>query len=128
MCMLRYLFSPSFSALQRAGRGWNGTRRASCNALVYEAFGQPENVVKLVYHVILSDNYGKYTKFRLDETYPVNDLGSEDIAVEMVACPVNPSDINMIQGTLICAPALISLNEDACFIQVSTQLNLLCLQ
>ena len=48
-CMLRHLFSPSFSALQRGGRGWNGTRRASCNALIYEAFGQPEKVVKLVW-------------------------------------------------------------------------------
>ena len=28
----------------------------------------------------------------------MDELGSEDVAIEMMACPVNPSDINTIQG------------------------------
>jgi NADPH:quinone reductase-like Zn-dependent oxidoreductase len=29
----------------------------------------------------------------------VASIGSEDVAVEMLACPINPSDINIIQGS-----------------------------
>ena len=52
---------------------------------------------------------------RLEKNYQVKDLESEDVAVEMIACPVNPSDINTIQGKLtFCSLYLISF-DDACF-------------
>ena len=28
----------------------------------------------------------------------MGDVGSEDVSVEMLACPINPSDVNTIQG------------------------------
>ena len=34
---------------------------------------------------------------RLEE-YPVAEMGSKDVTVEMIMCAVNPSDINQIQG------------------------------
>ena len=57
---------------------------------------------------------------RLEKNYQMNDLGSEDVAVEMIACPVNPSDINTIQGNINLLfpkyPSMIHV-----FFQVSTQ-------
>ena len=38
---------------------------------------------------------------RLEE-HPVGEVGSKDVAVEMVMCVVNPSDINQIQGDWPC--------------------------
>ena len=32
------------------------------------------------------------------EEYPVAEMGSKDVTVEMIMCAVNPSDINQIQG------------------------------
>ena len=28
----------------------------------------------------------------------MGDVGSEDVSVEMLSCPINPSDVNTIQG------------------------------
>ena len=35
---------------------------------------------------------------RLDADYPVPECGSQDVTVNMLMCPVNPADINTIQG------------------------------
>lgn len=48
--------------------------------LVYNEFGDPLNVVK----------------FRECSVPP---LGSQEVLVRMLAAPVNPADINTIQGT-----------------------------
>ncbi len=36
---------------------------------------------------------------RLVPDYPVAELGSRDISVDMLMCPINPADINQIQGS-----------------------------
>ena len=38
---------------------------------------------------------------RLEKDFPVGNMGSGDVAVEMLACPINPSDINTIQGLFL---------------------------
>ena len=35
------------------------------------------------------------------EDYPVAVLGAGDVSVNMLMCPVNPADINQIQGGLV---------------------------
>lgn len=35
---------------------------------------------------------------RLVDDYPIPELNSDDVAVEMMMCPINPADINQIQG------------------------------
>lgn len=42
---------------------------------------------------------------RLVEDYPVADVGPRDVCVDMLMCPVNPADINQIQGvtTVTCS-------------------------
>ncbi len=37
---------------------------------------------------------------RLDEEHTLKAMGSDDVTVDMLLCPVNPSDINQIQGIL----------------------------
>jgi len=36
---------------------------------------------------------------RLVPDYPVPEVGVQDVAVDMMMCPINPSDVNQIQGT-----------------------------
>ena len=38
---------------------------------------------------------------RLDSQYPVKELGDDDVAVDVMMCPINPSDINQVQGKVI---------------------------
>lgn len=38
---------------------------------------------------------------RLSTDYPVPELGAQDVCVDMIMCPVNPSDINQIQGFML---------------------------
>jgi len=55
-------------------------------AAVYNQYGNPRNVVKL-------------------ETIPLpNDLKPNEVLVKMLAAPINPADINMIQGTYGSSP------------------------
>lgn len=58
----------------------------SCLALVFERFGQPEDVVKL-------------------QEIPLAQMGAEDISIEMLASPVNPADVNVIQGVYPIKPS-----------------------
>ena len=37
---------------------------------------------------------------RLSDQPVSSELGPEDVSVEMLMCPVNPSDINQIQGIM----------------------------
>ncbi|KAM4581504.1 enoyl-[acyl-carrier-protein] reductase, mitochondrial [Odontesthes bonariensis] len=57
----------------------------TCQALIYRNYGDPSRVVQL----------GKV------DLPPV---GAKDVLVKMLAAPVNPSDINMIQGTYAILP------------------------
>ncbi|XP_069751350.1 enoyl-[acyl-carrier-protein] reductase, mitochondrial isoform X2 [Narcine bancroftii] len=54
--------------------------RAQCEALVYRKHGDPLDVIQL-------------------ENFKLSQLGDSDIQIQMLAAPINPSDINMVQGT-----------------------------
>ena len=41
-----------------------------------------------------------HVSYRLVSDYPVAEMGSTDVAVDMLMCPINPSDINQIQGII----------------------------
>ncbi|KAL7887275.1 hypothetical protein AOLI_G00049960 [Acnodon oligacanthus] len=68
----------SFSAEPLAGES---------TALVYTTHGQPSQVMKV-------------------ETLQLPSLGDQSVLVKMLAAPINPSDINMIQGTYAILPDL----------------------
>lgn len=57
-----------------------GVRNLTSKQLVYKEFGDPLHVVKF-------------------KECGVPPLGSQDVLVRMLAAPVNPADINTIQGT-----------------------------
>ena len=50
-------------------------------AVVFDAHGHPSRVL------------------RVDEAFPVAPLGPEDVLVRFTASPVNPSDLNVVEGT-----------------------------
>ncbi|KAI9999991.1 hypothetical protein NQD34_011834 [Periophthalmus magnuspinnatus] len=60
---------------------------STCQALRYNKHGDPSQVVHL-------------------ENVEVGPVGASDVLVKMLAAPVNPSDINMIQGTYAILPDL----------------------
>lgn len=60
---------------------------STCKALQYNKHGDPSQVVHL-------------------ETVELGPVGAKDVLVKMLAAPVNPSDINMIQGTYAILPDL----------------------
>ncbi|CAH1639139.1 unnamed protein product [Spodoptera littoralis] len=68
-------------------------RNLMSKQLVYSEFGDPLHVVKI----------------RESE---VPDLGSQDVLVRMLAAPINPADINTIQGKNPCLPTLPSVPGD----------------
>lgn len=70
-------------AVRRAVR----TFATQCQALVYEAHGPPKDVLQLQEH-------------------PVGDVGDHDVQLEMLAAPINPSDINQIEGKYPIKPNL----------------------
>ncbi|XP_024917086.1 enoyl-[acyl-carrier-protein] reductase, mitochondrial isoform X2 [Cynoglossus semilaevis] len=73
-----------------SGRHWShsaGRCSPTCRALVYERHGEPTQVVQL-------------------KNMDLPPLGSKDVQVKILAAPVNPSDINMIQGTYAILPDL----------------------
>ncbi|XP_067867704.1 enoyl-[acyl-carrier-protein] reductase, mitochondrial isoform X2 [Heterodontus francisci] len=61
--------------------------RERCEALVYHKHGEPLRVIQL-------------------ETLEPPQLGDSDIRVQMLAAPINPSDMNMVQGTYPILPDL----------------------
>mmetsp|Transcript_29361 Transcript_29361/g.38625 ORF Transcript_29361/g.38625 Transcript_29361/m.38625 type:complete len:369 (-) Transcript_29361:145-1251(-) len=78
------LFKASRSSLNA-----NIERYASSAAVKYEKRGQPTECLKLE---------------SLD--VDLSNLGPKDVAVEMLAAPINPSDLNMVEGTYDILPQL----------------------
>ncbi|XP_028937382.1 enoyl-[acyl-carrier-protein] reductase, mitochondrial isoform X2 [Ornithorhynchus anatinus] len=68
-------------------RGAASTSVATARALVYEQHGDPSRVLQL-----------KDVELRTP--------GGREVQVKMLAAPVNPADINMVQGTYALLPAL----------------------
>ncbi|XP_037532772.1 enoyl-[acyl-carrier-protein] reductase, mitochondrial [Nematolebias whitei] len=64
-----------------------GRYEQTCRALVYRNHGDPSRVVQL-------------------EDVPLPPTGAKDVLVKLLAAPINPSDINMIQGTYAILPNL----------------------
>lgn len=62
-------------------------RSQTCGALVYRNHGDPARVIQL-------------------ENVDLPPIGANDVLVKMLAAPINPSDINMIQGTYAILPDL----------------------
>lgn len=61
--------------------------RSSCKALLFRTHGDPNSVLQL-------------------ESMNLPPVGANDVLVKMLAAPINPSDINMIQGTYAVLPDL----------------------
>ncbi|XP_029928500.1 enoyl-[acyl-carrier-protein] reductase, mitochondrial isoform X1 [Myripristis murdjan] len=59
----------------------------TCSALLYRNHGEPSQVVQF-------------------EDVDLPSVGAKDVLVKMLAAPINPSDINMIQGTYAILPDL----------------------
>ncbi|XP_018554159.1 enoyl-[acyl-carrier-protein] reductase, mitochondrial [Lates calcarifer] len=79
----------------------------TCKALLYRRHGDPSQIVKL-------------------EEVDLPLIGAKDVLVKMLAAPINPSDINMIQGTYAILPDLPAVggNEGvAQVIEVGSQVN-----
>ncbi|XP_010729915.3 enoyl-[acyl-carrier-protein] reductase, mitochondrial [Larimichthys crocea] len=64
-----------------------GLGAQTCKALLYRKHGDPSQVVQL-------------------ENIDLPTVGAKDVLVKMLAAPINPSDINMIQGTYAILPDL----------------------
>ncbi|XP_017271109.1 enoyl-[acyl-carrier-protein] reductase, mitochondrial [Kryptolebias marmoratus] len=64
-----------------------GRHAHTCQALVYRNHGDPSRVVQL-------------------EDVALPPTGAKDVLVKLLAAPVNPSDLNMIQGTYAILPGL----------------------
>ncbi|XP_029959088.1 enoyl-[acyl-carrier-protein] reductase, mitochondrial [Salarias fasciatus] len=62
-------------------------RSQTCRALVYRTHGEPSRVIQL-------------------ENVDLPPVGANDVLVKVLAAPINPSDINMIQGTYAILPDL----------------------
>ncbi|XP_048468837.1 enoyl-[acyl-carrier-protein] reductase, mitochondrial isoform X3 [Rhincodon typus] len=77
--------------------------RGHCEALVYHKHGDPLRVIRL-------------------ETLKLPQLGDSDIRAQMLAAPINPSDMNIVQGTWR-MEAVGNMNR---FSKVSNNLPLLC--
>ncbi|CAL8339541.1 unnamed protein product [Gadus morhua 'NCC'] len=58
-----------------------------CSALMFRRHGEPSQVVEL-------------------ETLELPSVGANDVLVRMLAAPINPADINMVQGTYAFLPEL----------------------
>uniref|UniRef100_UPI0025AE7395 enoyl-[acyl-carrier-protein] reductase, mitochondrial n=1 Tax=Doryrhamphus excisus TaxID=161450 RepID=UPI0025AE7395 len=64
-----------------------GHHASTCQALVYRNHGDPSSVIRL-------------------EDLDLPQLGTKDVLLKILAAPINPSDINMIQGTYAILPDL----------------------
>lgn len=63
--------------------------------LVYAKYGTPKDVLQWVGHVRGRSEPYKTNRLQAIEIPPVE---QEDVKVKVLAAPVNPSDINVIQG------------------------------
>ena len=68
------------AALARGARRYTGHVPSSTLALVYDNHGHPSKALQL-------------------REVPVPPLGPDDVLVEMIASPVNPADLNVVEGT-----------------------------
>ncbi|KFO37655.1 enoyl-[acyl-carrier-protein] reductase, mitochondrial isoform X2 [Fukomys damarensis] len=75
--------------------------RHCCAASSYSAFADPSRVRALVY-----GNHGDPAKVVELKNLELAAVGGSDIRVRMLAAPINPSDINMIQGNYGLLPKL----------------------
>lgn len=69
------------------GCHWSTREASSCRALRYSKHGDPSQVVHL-------------------ENIELRPVGTNEVLVKMLAAPINPSDMNMIQGTYAILPEL----------------------
>lgn len=86
-----------------------GLRAQTCTALRFRKHGDPSQVVQL-------------------ENVDLPPVSSKDVLVKVLAAPINPSDINMIQGTYAILPDLPAVggNEGvAQVVQVGSQVKIL---
>ncbi|XP_060906167.1 enoyl-[acyl-carrier-protein] reductase, mitochondrial [Labrus mixtus] len=77
-----------------------GLATQTCKALLYRKHGDPSQVVQL-------------------EDIDLPPLGSNDVLVKILAAPINPSDVNMIQGTYAILPDLPAIGGNEGVAQVS---------
>ncbi|XP_051920467.1 enoyl-[acyl-carrier-protein] reductase, mitochondrial [Hippocampus zosterae] len=75
------------AALLGAAKAQNIRRLSRCQALVYANHGDPSGVIQL-------------------KNVDLRPVGPKDVLVKILAAPINPSDINMIQGTYAILPQL----------------------
>lgn len=61
----------------------------TARAIIYNAYGEPAETIKC-------------HSYKID----VDSLKPDDVVVETVACPINPSDINQIQGVYPSRPPI----------------------
>ncbi|XP_059805282.1 enoyl-[acyl-carrier-protein] reductase, mitochondrial isoform X2 [Hypanus sabinus] len=82
---LRRLQSESFQPARALAT--SAAARRQCEALVYHRHGDPVDVIQL-------------------ERINLSQPGDNDVRIKMLAAPINPSDINMMQGTYAILPDL----------------------
>ncbi|XP_077383944.1 enoyl-[acyl-carrier-protein] reductase, mitochondrial isoform X2 [Festucalex cinctus] len=87
VCSRRLLTSALYKHRRGAAQANNIRHQSRCKALVYTNHGDPSHVIQL-------------------ENMDLPPVGPKDILVKILAAPVNPSDINMIQGTYAILPDL----------------------
>ncbi|XP_061919951.1 enoyl-[acyl-carrier-protein] reductase, mitochondrial isoform X2 [Entelurus aequoreus] len=80
-------YRPHTDHLTRPAAALYGHHAASCDALVYRHHGEPSSVIQL-------------------EEVALPLVGAKDVLVKILASPINPADINMIQGTYAILPEL----------------------
>ncbi|XP_061632689.1 LOW QUALITY PROTEIN: enoyl-[acyl-carrier-protein] reductase, mitochondrial [Phyllopteryx taeniolatus] len=84
----RSLLAAALFKRRRGAAQANHVRHLSrCKALVYANHGDPSHVIQL-------------------ENVDLPPVGPKDVLVKIMAAPINPSDINMIQGTYAILPDL----------------------
>ena len=85
---------PRRSAPSRARR-WSANARFSSLAASHGGDALPKTTRAVVF-----DAHGHPSRvLRVDEAFPVAALGPEDVLVRFTASPVNPSDVNVVEGT-----------------------------
>ncbi|XP_077577106.1 enoyl-[acyl-carrier-protein] reductase, mitochondrial [Stigmatopora nigra] len=96
----RNLLSATLSKCRQGGAASNHVRPlSSCKALVYRNHGEPSQVIQL-------------------ENVNLPSVGPKDVLVKILAAPINPSDINMIQGTYAILPDLPAIGGNEGLAQV----------
>ena len=82
----RHKFTTSMCIFKRRGWRYYSTPTESLS-VIYSQYGDPNKVLQI-------------------QRSPVPKLGNSDILVKMLLAPINPSDINMVEGTYFLKPRL----------------------